>query len=138
MAQIPQWANDYIINACLYLESKGYKLELPKVAWRKPKVRIWDLDTNTVKNKVSRKASSGVCYKDHITICAGSHRVDCKMVILHELAHWVNPEIHHSAKFWDTAWDLYRHFKLPVRYVNNREKHYRKGSVIAYRKSKDK
>lgn len=149
----PKWAQDLILDAVLFLQSKGYQAELPDVKWRKAG------SFNGKYGRLFRATSSGVCYRDHIRINAGHDRKDCKLIILHELAHWVLPikdklggftldengnpgmpfiEEHegHTARFWDVAWMLYREFKLPVRYCLQREKEYRKGAVLAYRRSK--
>ena len=124
----PNWAQDLILDAILFLQSKGYNSELPDIKWRKPMSRY---SGNRCTN------SSGVCYRTHITICAGKNRVDCKLVILHELAHWVLPQSdHHSNIFWDVAWMLYREYKLPIRYCFKREAAYKKLSIKAYHRSK--
>lgn len=123
----PRWAQDLTINAILYLHSSGRNAELPDIKWR----------------RAQRLSSSGVTYPDHIRIVAGTSRIDCKMIILHELVHWIFPlksEGHiyghegHTPRFWDLAWELYRWAKLPVRYCLNREAEYRKGAVLAYRR----
>ncbi len=120
----PKWAQELTLNAILYIQStSNLKPELPDIRWRKAH---------------GRKCSSGVCYKSHITLVAGSDRTDCKLVLLHEIAHWVNIGEHHSPKFWDIAWQLFREFKLPLRYCKVRESSYRKGSLIAYHRSLNK
>lgn len=132
----PKWAQDLILDAMLYLESKGIQGELPDVKWRQSHT-AWNFKAN---RPALRKVSSGVCHTRHITIVQGKDRTDTKLVILHELAHWVLPDKGghegHTPKFWDIAWMLYREFKLPVRYCLTREQNYRKGAVVAYRKSK--
>lgn len=146
MSAIPKFAQDLAIEACIYLESQGHKVEIPLIKWRKPKVKTFDCDSRLIrtpddwrKHRTSkaRKTSSGVCYRTHITISAGSDRTDCRMVLLHELAHWALPwKEHHSDAFWTTAFDLYRHFKLPIRYCLNREKGYRKNAIVGYRNNR--
>jgi hypothetical protein len=140
---IPNWAQELILEASLYLQSKGIEgaNNLPEVKWRKP-------TTGGIYIKKKRRDdSSGVCHSGHITICAGKDRVDCKLVILHELCHWVFPtginkwgfmeHEGHTPKFWDTAWDLYRQFKLPIRYCKEREGNYMKGSILAYHRTRN-
>jgi predicted metal-dependent hydrolase len=104
----PKWAQDLAINALVYLESKGHNIEVPPIRWRRSKYY---------------KSSSGVCYQHHhITITAGKDRRDAKLVLLHELAHWVLPDReHHGNMFWRTVFDLYHWAKLPPRVCLNRE-----------------
>ncbi len=123
----PQWAQDLVLAAILYLQSvSDLRPELPRILWR-----------NAPKNcKVKRKWSSGICRPSHITIVVGTDRKDCKLIILHELAHWVLPRDQiHSPHFWDLAWQLYREFRLPIRYCKWREGEYRKGALVAYHKA---
>mgnify|MGYP001575746520 CR=1 FL=1 len=134
----PNWAQDLILNAILYLQSKGFQCDLPVVKWyNAPKTRWgWRRDKPT-----KRKSSTGICYRNYISIRYGTDRRDCKLVLLHELAHWALPlgsETHegHTDRFWDLAFDLYREFGLPLRVCLKRERNYRKGSIRAYRKLK--
>ena len=119
---IPQNIQELTINACIYLESKGYKFNMPDIRWRHG----------------TSKYSSGTCYVgDHITITGGKLLIDRKMVLLHELAHWILPITeHHSEKFWDIAWDLYRRFKIPINHAKHREFKYKKTAIVSYRKNK--
>jgi hypothetical protein len=129
----PKWAQDLILDAILYIQSTTHLTpELPDIHWRHP--------TNGSKYFPKRRAgSSGVCYRTHITICGGSNRIDCKLVILHELAHWARPwGEHHSSDFWDLCWQLYREYKLPIRYCKQREVEYRKGALAAYHRNRNK
>jgi hypothetical protein len=131
----PQWAQDLIIDAMIQLESKGYQGDLPDIKWRKATARAYDF-INDKDYRKPRNTSSGICHEQHITIVAGHNRTDCKLVILHELAHWVLPykcgHEGHTPRFWDIAWDLFQWAKLPVRYCLQREQTYRKGAVVAY------
>jgi len=133
----PKWAQDLTVNAILFIQSTTtLKPELPDIKWRKRTSRKFDFSSNS-EYKIRSNCSSGVCYKNHITICAGSNRIDCKLVILHELAHWSRPwGEHHSPEFWDLCWVLYREFKLPIRYCKQREVEYRKGALAAYHRTK--
>ena len=125
----PKWAQVLILDAMIYLESKGYQSDLPDIKWRQSHT-AWNFKTD---KPALRNNSSGVCYEKYITIVQGKDRTDNKLVILHELAHWVL--LYHEGltpRFWDLAWDLYRWAKLPVRYCLSREKEYRKGAIVAY------
>lgn len=145
----PKTMQELILNAYLYLETKGYKVDLPEITWRKSSYH---------------NLSSGHAHgKTHITVTAGSNRIDQKLVILHEIAHTVtepkngymntsekslkrfaftnikqgtkiiSKQYCHTDEFWKIAFDLYRHFKLPIRYCINREKNYRKNAINGYR-----
>ena len=49
-------------------------------------------------------------------------RVDQKMVLLHELAHWLmGPDEGHSAAFWLLAWQLYRRHSVQIKHALERE-----------------
>ena len=131
----PQWTKQFIADAIAELNNLGYECEIPNINWRKPTVNKYNFVDDTV-SRIRRKDSSGVTYQKHITICLGSDRVDAKLVILHEIAHWALPwKEHHSPRFWDLAWWLYRKFNMPIRYCLEREKQYRKEAVKAYRRS---
>ena len=83
--------------------------------------------------------SSGCCNKTRIAITTGSSRKDQKLVLLHEIAHWLMPQgEHHGKAFWDLAFDLYRKYKIPMYYALNREKDYRKEATYAYRRNRNK
>jgi hypothetical protein len=106
--KVPKWAQDLILDTLLYLQSRGYPDAIPEIRWR---------------HSSYHKLSSGVCYQhNHITITAGKDRRDQKLVLLHELAHWVLPDKeHHGDAFWRLAFELYRVNKLPIRVCINRE-----------------
>ena len=133
----PKWALDLTRDVVIYLIDQGVQVSLPLVKWR----------------HCFRVTSSGTCYPHYISISAGLSRIDAKLVLLHELSHWGLPEYKnkywvfhfdwdiknhegHTPRFWALAWQLYRHYKLPIRYCKQREGEYRKGALIAYRLTK--
>lgn len=116
----PKWAQELLLEALEYCELKGFTIPPINLIW---------------KNK-QRRGSSGVwyCDKNEIHITAGRERRDCKLVLLHEATHSVLPRYEfHSKQFWGLAWELYRYFKLPIRYCLSRERDYRKSSLIGYK-----
>lgn len=118
---IPSWAQGLAIAAIIYLNDTGRKCELPDIKWMRK----------------ARRGTSGTRYRNYISIVAGHNRTDAKMVLLHELAHWALPfKEHHTAAFWDLAWELYRWARLPIKYCREREANYMKGSVAAYARSR--
>lgn len=135
----PIWVQNLVLNALLYLQSLDYQdaNKFPDIVWRHGHITDIHWDSKRRKNitiVTPRKYSSGRCYPSAIHITAGSDRMDCKLVILHELAHWVKDKRGHSAEFWDTVWVLYHWAKLPIRYCLQREKNYRKGSILSYKR----
>lgn len=57
-----------------------------------------------------------------------------KMVVLHELAHCiVGGKEHHSVKFWDIAFTLYKEYKLPIRKCRASETNYKRTAEDGYR-----
>ena len=130
----PKWAKELIRDTIRYLQSEGYQCDIPEVTWRK---------------QTDGFTSSGCCHNDHIYIVANPNMmIDIKLVILHELTHWALPlnrnwvlplysigHEGHTPAFWDLAWNLYRHYKLPIRYCQTREAEYRIGSIAAYHRS---
>ena len=147
----PKWAQELMIKAILHLQSQGQDAELPLLTWR-----------HSSHECSSGHASHD---RKSITITVGKSRLDQKLVLLHEIAHtvtesdirylnieqakkrgWhftqeptqpiISKRICHTGKFWDTAWELYRWAKLPIRYCLQRETEYRKGAAVAYRRSR--
>ncbi len=124
----PEWAWNLAEKALAYLQKQGYgrKAKLPDIRWRQNPSMF----------------SNGLCDLDHIRINQGGNRIDCKLVLLHEMAHWVLsiPRGHegHTPRFWDLAWELFREFKLPIRYCKWREGEFRKGAIVAYHRQRKK
>lgn len=124
---MPMWAQDLVIKVAI---DEG-RDDLPDVMWR----RAGKLQYSQWRPF----ESTGVThmYKNKITITAGTDRRDQKLVILHELAHWLMPKgENHGSLFWDKAWQLYRRYKVPIRYALLSEGNYRKGAIAAYRRSR--
>ena len=77
-----------------------------------------------------REASSGVTrrHDGSISIVAGTNPVDQRLTLLHELAHWLTPmhrrrgrHVHHDARFYAIAFDLYRRNGLTAEEAVRRE-----------------
>ena len=110
----------------------------PKLVWRRKHERKIKWGDKMLKIKGSKpKCSSGSCDLKEITINAGKIKKDQKLVLLHELAHWMLPSgEHHGKAFWDLAFELYRKYKIPMYYALNREKNYRQEAKFAYRRNR--
>ena len=69
-----------------------------------------------------------------IFIGAGRDTIDQRLVLCHELAHWlVGPGEGHSLRFWRCAWRLYRRYRVPIHYALAREGEY-EGAIVAYKR----
>lgn len=137
---IPKWADELATQVC-----KDYGATKPPINWRKSRAyrKVSESFTTSwgeriVPHRSARKFSSGVTYPTRIGITAGTDRKDQKLVLLHELAHWLTPKEHHSVVFWEKAFELYRRYKVPMRYAQQREYRYRKTARIGYKNSRSK
>jgi hypothetical protein len=136
MKTIPKWMQNLTLNALIEF---------------KP-----DADVPILKiSHISYQTSSGWCGDKEIKINIGTDRKDAKLVLLHELTHWMLPRIKklygygiwqremvtvtgHTPEFWDLAWSLYRWAKLPVAYCKSREFNYKAGAKDGYLRSRNK
>jgi hypothetical protein len=84
--------------------------------------------------------SWGDCWSNYrgyrIRIHAGTSGKDLKMVLLHEVAHMIagNSE-HHSEKFWEVAFRLYKEIGISLSYAISREKDYKMTALVGYHKA---
>jgi hypothetical protein len=124
----------------VWQDAHGEDKPLPELTWRRAGYRMRYRGGQVVcpPNGFKSVHSSGRCFESgRIVVTAGSSRLDQRVVLLHELAHHIClPGEHHGKTFWDTAWELFRWAKLPVKYVKAREGTYRKGALVAYRRSR--
>jgi predicted metal-dependent hydrolase len=123
---MPEWAKELTERVV----KENSRRKVPPIAWR----------------KVSRSCSSGKArmysqksgYMKYscILIRAGTSEQDQKLVLLHELAHWMcSRGERHSMKFWRLAFDLYAKYGVDSEYAKKRESDYKKKAtfVIAER-----
>ena len=115
MALPPTWAHKLLIR----VTRDAQRRDRPRLKWRRH----------------NRHLSSGWCHMatGTIMIHAGTAHRDQKLVLLHELAHWL-VRAGHTTTFWDTAFALYRRYKVPMRYAFKSEKHAKKARA-AYRRN---
>jgi hypothetical protein len=82
-----------------------------------------------------------------IVLSAGTDPQDAKRVLVHELAHWLNPSGRedvgtlskaHSPQFYEIVRRLYRRFRIPVREAMAYEAEYYPGFVARWRNYKRK
>lgn len=102
----PAWARRLTAEVCA-----AAGVAEPRLAWR----------------SVAREPSSGVARVEAggISVSAGSHVLDQRLTLLHELAHWLappsappatrrrRPRVHHDAAFYARAFALYRTHGIP-------------------------
>lgn len=120
----PKWAIDL---ASKVAQDEG-RPQPPLVKWRR--LKFW-----------SPEHSSGTSYttENKIVITAGKSYKDQKLVLLHELAHWLcDTNEHHSDRFWDKAFGLYRRYNIPMKYALQREGNYKERAKQAYRRNVDR
>lgn len=91
----------------------------------------------------ANRYSSGRCGSFRLHLTAGTDVTDQKLVLLHELGHWlgfrgIGGAKHHNDAFWALAFDLYERFgpaqgfgdpAFDMAYAHDRERDYRKGAV---------
>lgn len=91
MATPPAWATRLATKVAKEHASR----RPPTIEWRQSRV----------KHYTSGRAWPG---RDRIVITAGIDRRDQKLVLLHEMAHWLaGPNEDHGPEFWDLAYMLY-------------------------------
>jgi hypothetical protein len=106
----PAWAADLVRDACAAARAPA-----PLVRWRRAR----------------RPGSSGVTRRSAgtISVTAGTDELDQRLTLLHELAHWLGPAprrrrgraLHHDARFYAVAFDLYRRHGIPAAEILDRE-----------------
>ena len=110
MAEAPEWARTLVETVCA-----GASRSEPQLSWRRRQ----------------RPTSSGVTRRsdESISLVAGSDPLDQRLTLLHELAHWLGPVprrrrgrvLHHDARFYGVAFDLYRRHGIPDAEMLTRE-----------------
>jgi len=98
----PRWATDLVHEVCAAASTSE-----PALRWRRAR----------------RSASSGVTRRSlgSVSVSAGTDELDQRLTLLHELAHWLGPVprrggrrvLHHDARFYGVAFDLYRRHGIP-------------------------
>lgn len=142
--EAPQWAIDLISQVC-----DDYNRTKPGELLWKPSLHTWTNASSgnckyakingrqiyywiRLKNgKMKRRPFTG-----RITIRYGSDERDQKLVILHELAHWIASRSKrgqsHTVIFWKKAFELYEKYGIDMDYAYNREKGYKQKATAVY------
>ncbi len=103
MAEAPAWAVQLAEQVCAEAS-----VPAPQLRWLRR-----ERDTSS---GVTRRSSGTVA------VVAGTDEVDQRLTLLHELAHWLVPAAfrrrrrvaaHHDARFYATAFELYRRHGIP-------------------------
>ncbi len=69
-----------------------------------------------------------------VSVAAGRDPVDQRLVLCHELAHWLGrPGEGHTLAFWMRAWRLYRRYRVPTYHALAREGAFN-GAIEGYRR----
>lgn len=115
---IPQWAASLIVDV-----SKDEGLgDWPLTKWRRSR---------------KKAGSSGCAFSHRIVVTAGADgdRGEQRLVLLHELAHWIVGVDHgHDATFYEKAWRLYEKHEVDLTYALQREGDYKKTAIKVYHK----
>jgi hypothetical protein len=113
--EMPEWAQELTLRVC-----ERFGVDIPEIKWA-TKDR-----TYSTGRAFSSEEKNERRYSYDISIVAGTYKVDTKLVLLHELAHFTNPPgEHHGNGFWIRAFDLYEAYGIPVMFAHNRERKYR-------------
>ena len=137
MAIAPKWAQELIITVAIdYGRDK-----LPDVTWRRRHQPARHDSRHGYERQAGTQSSGrawGPVMPDRIgsyatprwdwaagriVVTAGTDRMDQRLVLLHELAHWLSPpKEHHGSEWWALACQLYRRYKVPIRFAERRER----------------
>jgi len=113
----PAWAERIVRDV-----ARARRRPAPILRWRK-----------TRRRRSAGSADSHLHKDPVVSMAAGRDVVDQRLVLLHELAHWLGrPDEGHTHAFWVRAWRLFRRYRVPVHYALAREGEY-EGAVQAYR-----
>lgn len=131
---VPAWANRLIERACASEHEPG----LPVVEWgtaRGSSRRVWLPGPGVSFVVDSAQLSHGETRQEpgdeSIKVWAGPDECDARVVLLHELAHWITGDLH-TPRFWDCAWRLFkRYMRNDLDYVLAREAEYRVEAIKA-------
>ena len=113
----PAWAERIVREV-----ARARRRPAPILRWRRARTR-----------RSAGSAHSHLQENGSVSIAAGRDPVDQRLVLCHELAHWLSaPDEGHTQTFWSRAWKLYRRYRVPIHYALVREGQY-EGAVQAYR-----
>jgi hypothetical protein len=114
----PTWAENIVRDVARRKRRPG-----PTLRWRRSRRR-----------RSAGSADSPLGLKNGtISVVAGRDPVDQRLVLCHEIAHWLGkPYEGHSLAFWRRAWRLYRRYRVPIYYALAREGDFH-GAIQAYR-----
>lgn len=131
----PIWAQDLILDALSWWEDQGHSsVNVPIIKWKHRKGRGTTGLTIDKKTIIIREGNRSINVGGEKDVSA---LIDTKVVVLHELAHFLTPSgEHHGPQFWDTAWAFFQWAELPVWYLKWREGAYRKGALSAARRAR--
>lgn len=132
--QTPKWM---IILAERVAISEGFEID------RLPEIKVRNARKLALIETQGQEHGSSGSYNrffNKIKITLGTHRRGQKMVLLHELTHWLMPYGEkHSARFFEKAFELYRRYHIPVSYAKRREFNYKKKAAHeGYKQNLDK
>lgn len=96
------------------------------VRWGPATTKVLDFKTH---KRVRQFGSHGHCNQlDGMTVFAGTDVRDQRLLVIHELGHWIVDSKGHSATFWAWVFEAYKRHRL-ARYGLKREAGYREGAI---------
>lgn len=129
----PEWAQLLVEQVC---RDEGME-RTPTIRWNQAKRRGF---MDQIRYYTTGKAYSHEQKLRHtgweILISAGLSVDDQRIVLLHEMAHWLLPAAyHHNSTFWDKAFYLYHKYGVDGNKAISSERIYRKKAVSAFNRS---
>ncbi len=131
---VPEWARRLVERACASEGASG----LPVIEWGTARgssrrvrleggLRTYVVDYAQLSHGETRQEPG----QEAIKLWAGPDERDARVVLLHELAHWLTGDLH-TPRFWDCAWRLYRRYmRNDLDYALAREAEYRVEAIKA-------
>lgn len=142
--QTPQWAIDLVKQVC-----DDHNRGLPgELRWRNTDNSFSSGCCHYAKDrrgnlKWTYKISRSGTYKrvrdtGYIQISAGTNLDGQRIVLLHEIGHWLTARKRgkegHTVRFWRIAWDLYHQYSANIEQALKSESNYKKFASVVYSK----
>lgn len=133
----PEWAVALTEQVC-----RDYNRTLPgELKWQEARREYSSGRTLYARGKrgnklfIRKKSGKAVVFRGAVRVVAGTNEDDAKLVLLHELAHWVctrGKAVGHTVVFWKKAFELYDRYGIDMKYAFKREKDYKQTAVAVY------
>lgn len=135
----PEWAIELVKQVC-----KDYNRALPgELKWSNTSYPLSSGTTSYCKTTTGKpiyhrkKTGRLIVFRGKISMVAGTQEENQKLVLLHELAHWIvtrSKGMGHNNRFWHKAFELYERYGVDRMYAFDGEKNYRKQAITVFQK----